>query len=33
MDSELHGMIFVHLDDELGFVAKRGKEQKRPERK
>jgi hypothetical protein len=30
---ELHGMIFIHLRDESGFVAERAKAQKRPKRK
>jgi hypothetical protein len=29
---ELHGMIFIHLGDESGFVAKRAKAQKRSKR-
>ncbi len=32
-DDELHGMIFIHLGDESGFVAKRAKSQKRTRRK
>jgi hypothetical protein len=31
-DGDLHGMIFIHLGDESGFVAKRAKG-KRPKRK
>ncbi len=30
---ELQGMIFIHLGDESGFVAKRAKAQKRTKRK
>jgi hypothetical protein len=30
---ELHGMIFLHLSDESGFVAKRAKAQQRRQRK
>lgn len=30
---ELHGMIFIHLGDESGFLAKRAKAQKRPKKK
>jgi hypothetical protein len=29
-DDELHGMIFIHLGDESGFVATRANAQKRP---
>jgi hypothetical protein len=32
-DDELHGMIFIHLGEESGFVAKRARSQKRPRRK
>jgi hypothetical protein len=32
-DGDLDGMIFIHLGDESGFVAKRAKAQKRPKRK
>jgi hypothetical protein len=32
-DDELQGMIFIHLGDESGFVAKRAKAQKRTKRK
>lgn len=32
-DDELHGMIFIHLGDESGFVAKRAKAQQRSSRK
>jgi hypothetical protein len=31
-DKELHGMIFIHLGDESGFVANRAKAHKRPKR-
>jgi hypothetical protein len=30
---ELHGMIFIHLGDESGFVATRAKERKATKRK
>ena len=32
-DGDLNGMVFIHLGDESGFVAKRAKAQKRPKRK
>src|SRR5262245_23466984 len=32
-DNDLHGMIFIHLGDESGFVAKRAGAQKRPKGK
>jgi hypothetical protein len=32
-NDHLHGMIFIHLGDESGFMAKRVKAQKRPKRK
>lgn len=31
-DAELHGMIFIHLGDDSGFVAKKAKAAKRPKR-
>lgn len=33
IEDELHGVIFIHLGDESGFVAKRAKAKKRSRRK
>ncbi|NUQ61143.1 MAG: hypothetical protein HUU20_01560 [Pirellulales bacterium] len=32
-EDELHGMIFIHLGDDSGFVAKRANAKKRPTKK